>query len=192
MGDPHNPARYGEAWDPIRLQVMLEALQELRDKCPDEDWLTPSFVISGGWAWHFMSPPGHTELKHAHDHRDLDLFADPEEVAALINILVGLGYRKVKTRFAPGQDDFRRYERVDEPPDGKPVKILIDLFLRDVPSIMANGWSVVEPKYLLGLYSDHHSSGQCFAVQAASKLLEKGINPVGRPELVTIPENEGR
>jgi hypothetical protein len=168
MGDPHNPARYGEAWDPIRLQVMLEALQELRDKCPDEDWLTPSFVISGGWAWHFMSPPGHTELKHAHDHRDLDLFADPEEVAALINILVGLGYRKVKTRFAPGQDDFRRYERVDEPPDGKPVKILIDLF------------------------SDHHSSGQCFAVQAASKLLEKGINPVGRPELVTIPENEGR
>lgn len=54
MGAPHNPKRYGETWDPREIRVMQGELEAVRDL----------IVLSGGWAWHFLSPP-HEELKHA-------------------------------------------------------------------------------------------------------------------------------
>jgi hypothetical protein len=68
-------------------------------------------VISGGWAWHFITPPGHIEFKHAHDHKDVDLFVAPNEVASLLALLKSRGYEKTWTRFdkLPGPQAFSRY-----------------------------------------------------------------------------------
>ena len=45
---------------------------------------------------------------------------------------------------------------------------------------------VVEPKYLLTLYSIKHTTDDCIAVRAARELLRKNINPVGRKELINV------
>ncbi|MDD9938778.1 MAG: hypothetical protein OXT09_34630 [Myxococcales bacterium] len=72
--------------------------------------------------------------------------------------------------------------------DPRPVRLTIDFFVRaDVPTRELAGYRVVEPSYLLGLYSDIHSSDKCFAVHAAVRLLAAGIDPVGCPELVRMP-----
>ena len=86
MGNPHNRERYGETWPQHKIDASLVELEEIRD------WIT----ISGGWAWHFMSPQGHVELKHAHDHKDIDVFVEPENVAlvALSATLPGTGVRE--------------------------------------------------------------------------------------------------
>lgn len=67
MSAPHNKQRYGEIWPRWRIDVSL------RELAPIKPWI----IVSGGWAWHFMSPRNHTEYKHAHDHKDIDLFVDP-------------------------------------------------------------------------------------------------------------------
>jgi len=59
---------------------------------------------------------------------------------------------------------------------------------KDIPCRTVDGWLVVEPKHLLTLYSNIHSSDKCFAVQASLKLIEQGIDPVGRQELIEIPK----
>jgi hypothetical protein len=67
-------------------------------------------------------------------------------------------------------------------------RLTIDFFVRAVPFLVRpGGFRVVEPRTLLTFYSSIHSSDKCFAVQAATRLLGAGIDPVGRPELVTIP-----
>lgn len=141
-------------------------------------------IFSGGWAWHFMSPKGHTELKHAHDHKDFDVFVASTDVVEVIEILTSNGFEKVWTKYGPGKDDFRRYEKVVNS-----KRVTIDMFVRDgVPQrTNEDGWMFVEPNYLLTLYSNIHSSNNCFAVVAAKQLLDKGIDPQGRPELVKIP-----
>jgi hypothetical protein len=182
MAAPHNPKRYGELWPQFRIT----ALQEL---VPIKELA----VFSGGWAWHFMSPDGHAELKHAHDHKDFDIFVKPSNVATVIGLLMTNGFEKIHTRFPPGKDDFRRYEKTITVEEKGEVRVTIDMFVRDVTDVARRkggwgGWQYVEPEYLLTLYSTIHSSKSCFAVVAATKLLEKGIDPEGRSELVEIPK----
>ncbi|MEM6719829.1 MAG: hypothetical protein AAF611_10960 [Bacteroidota bacterium] len=67
MGAPHNKKRHGEVWPKERISLSLLELQFLRE----------FVILSGGWAWHFLLPANHTEYKHAHDHKDIDVFVDP-------------------------------------------------------------------------------------------------------------------
>jgi len=177
MGAPHNTARYGETWDPTRIQLCLEELA----------FIKPFVVLSGGWAWHFMSPVGHEELKHAHDHKDIDVFVDPPLVGTVVGILKGRGFIPVSTKYdrIPSAEDFRRYEKTVI--DGRGIRITVDFFVGSPDSKEIDGWKVVHPKTLIGFYSTIHSSRACFAVQAASKLLAAGVDPIGHPSLVAIP-----
>ena len=182
MAAPHNKSRYGETWPDYRVRYPLQELEKVRDYV----------VLSGGWAWHFMSPAGHIEYKHAHDHKDIDIFVDPNNVATVASILKQEGFEKVWTKYDKfeSKEDFRRYEKTVTVDANKSLRITIDFFVSDeVPVMHVKDWNVVSPEYLLGLYSNIHSSDKCFAVQAAVKLLEAGISPVDREELVTIPDN---
>jgi len=167
MGAPHNPKRYGETWDPDRLAALVQEIEAIRSLV----------VVSGGWAWHYMTPP-HEELKHAHDHKDADLFVSPERVWELMTLLLGRGYERTWTRFDGESDDFHRY--VKTVGGAKPIKLILDVFTGEVPSVeTASGVRVVEPRHLLSLYGVKHSSEQCFAVQIARWLVAVGIDPVG-------------
>ena len=101
-------------------------------------------------------------------------------------------FKKAWTKYdrLPSKEEFRRYEkRVIS--NNKSVKITIDFFVRNnVPSNKIEGWSIVDPKYLLTLYTNIHSSDKCFAVKAAKILIDKGINPIGMQELVDIPKHK--
>ncbi|MCL8535953.1 nucleotidyltransferase family protein [Chryseobacterium gallinarum] len=181
MGAPHNTKRYGEVWPEFRIRSGLEILEQLKEKV----------IISGGWAWHCMSEPGHTEYKHAHDHKDIDVFVKKENVAETVMILQQQGFRKVWTRYdhLPGDENFRRYEKTVELEEGKFHRITIDFFERnDLEIIEANGFTVVRPDILLSFYRNIHSSDKCWAVMAAKELLQKGIDPVGNPLLSKIPQ----
>ena len=171
MSDPHNPARYGETWPQYKIDAYLEVLQPLKDLV----------VLSGGWAWHFLSPAGHPEMKHAHDHKDLDLMVPPQNVGAVMGVLRGLGFKKVGTKYdhLPSEEDFRRYEQV-VPCLGGSFRLTIDFFVKEVPVLVTpEGWSVVRPDVLLSFYSRIHSSTSCWAVLAAQKLLAAGVAPEG-------------
>lgn len=184
MAAPHNKKRYGEIWPDCRIEYPLQELTAIKNLV----------ILSGGWAWHFMSPDGHIEYKHAHDHKDIDLFVLPENVAAVVARLKAQGFDKVWTRYDKLQsaEDFRRYEKLQQTRQGAAVRITIDFFVSaTVPYRQVKGWFVVEPSHLLTLYSNIHSSDKCFAVQAAVKLLQSGIDPVDREELVSIPRNTG-
>jgi hypothetical protein len=67
-------------------------------------------------------------------------------------------------------------------------KIVLDIYTETVPSIEVTVegevYRVVEPSHLITLYEKTHSSKECMAVKAATKLLAQGISPVGRPELI--------
>lgn len=174
MSTPHDPRRIGEIWDPDRVEAIRVEIEALRDYV----------VVSGGWAWHYMTPPGHLELKHAHDHKDADLFVKPEQFADLVVLLKERGFSRTWTRFDELEVSrtFYRYSRTIETA-ARPVKVLLDLFAEHVPSIEVSGMRLVEPRYLLGLYGHKHTSDRCFAVRIAQQLLARGISPVGRPEM---------
>ncbi len=174
MGDPHNPARLGELWNEDRLAVMLAELQAVGDLV----------VLSGGWAWHVMAPAVHAEYKHAHDHRDADLFVERGNVAALLARLKARGYERAWTRFdrLPRSEGFSRYARTAEY-GGRPVKMMLDLFVEAVPSVEVAGFRVLEPSVLLAQYGGRHGSDQCFSVRIARWLRERGVNPVGHAEM---------
>lgn len=178
MADPVNPARAGELWDPKRIEVMRAEILKLKDLA----------VVSGGWAWHFLSPPGHTEYKMSHDHKDVDLFVAPADVNSLMAYLKhGEGYKRVWTRFDGKTPGFSRYEKtVDD------VKVIVDLFVeKGVPWIFANeGVRVVEPPYLLSLYGQKHASLYCHAVRAARELVERGERVLNHPALA--PQEDRR
>ena len=181
MGANHNIKRYGELWPDFRIKYGLEILEKLKQ------WIT----VSGGWAWHFLSPEGHTEYKHAHDHKDIDVFVDPKNVAEVMYVLHQRDFKKVWTRYdhLPSEENFRRYEKTVETDTGKSIRITIDFFVKSaVPSRFVKEWNVVEPSFLLSLYSNIHSSDKCWAVQASLRLLDKNIDPLDRIELVTIPK----
>ncbi|MFD2562758.1 hypothetical protein [Aquimarina rubra] len=181
MGAPHNKKRFGELWPTYRIQHSLAALMPLKELV----------ILSGGWAWHFLSPLGHTEYKHAHDHKDIDLFVDPKNVAKVMCILQENDFQKVWTRYdnLPSEENFRRYEKTVITENEKSVRITIDFFVKpNIPHRIVKGWTIVEPSYLLGLYSNIHSSDKCWAVQSAIKLLDQDIDPLDREELVAIPK----
>ena len=180
MGAPHNPRRYGETWDPEHVAALAKEIEAIQGYV----------IVSGGWAWHYMTPP-HPELKHAHDHKDADLFVTPENVPALMTLLRERGYERVWTRFDGQSDDFHRYVQMME--GTTPIKVILDLFTGDVPfAETVSGVRVVEPRQLLSLYGVKHSSGQCFAVQIATRLLAAGINPVGHAEMADYSEFLGK
>ena len=181
MAAPHNPSRYGETWPQHRIDASLAELQHIR----------PWVVLSGGWAWHFLSPAGHTELKHAHDHKDIDIFVEPDNVATVVSTLKANGFDKARTKYdrLPSDEDFRRYEKTVLSAGQQHARVTIDFFVRrDVPHRSIDGWLVAEPAFLLSLYSNVRSRDKCFAVQAAVRLLDQGIDPQGRDELVRIPD----
>lgn len=181
MGAPHNTARYGETWDQARIDATMVELEPFRT----------SIVVSGGWAWHFMSPEGHVEYKHAHDHKDVDFFIHPTEVRQVFSDLRRQGFAAIKTRFDNAHDktSFKRFEKIVTPDSGKPIKIVFDLFTGLVPFrvVRREMWRIVEPEHLLSLYKTIHGSEECFSVSAARRLLENRIDPVGHPTLVEIP-----
>ena len=173
MGAPHNPKRYGETWDPAHLAVLAAEIEAVREHV----------IVSGGWAWHYLTPP-HTELKHAHDHKDADLFVAPEAVTTLMTRLLERGYARVWTRFDGASDDFHRNVRAAEG-----IKVIFDLFTGTVPAVItSSGVRVVEPGHLLSLYGVKHSSAECFAVQIARRLLSQGVSPNGHAEMANYGE----
>jgi len=180
MGANHNIKRYGEQWPNYRIEQGLDILNKLKA------WI----IISGGWAWHFMSPEDHTEYKHAHDHKDIDIFVRPKDVAEVMVILAQEGFKKVWTRYdhMPSNENFRRYEKIDWLASGKQVRVTIDFFESStVKTIEVNGWKLVEPKTLLSYYSNIHSSDKCWAVKAALQLIKNGKSPVGNTLLSKNP-----
>jgi len=177
MGDPHNPKRAGETWKSGRIEIQLEEIRSIGNLHAADGHRIAT--LSGGWAWHFMSPEGHEEVKTQHDHKDVDLFVKPEDFEALRIALVGRGYRRARTRHDDPSGRFYRFTKHYES-----GKVVFDVFLEEAPSVEAGGFRVVEPKYLLSLYGMKHTSSECRAVQEARKLLERGIDPVGRSELV--------
>lgn len=177
MGDPHNSNRYGEAWD----QYKIDAYQEVLDALKPYD----SIILSGGWAWHFLSPPGHPEYKHAHDHKDLDIFTLPIHAAFVVDLLKGLGFEKIHTKYdrLPSSEEFRRYEKwgkvdIEVPEEDLTLsdvhfRLTIDFFVKDLPWVkLPSGWVVVEPRTLLSMYSSIHSSDKAWCVQAAAKVFD--------------------
>ena len=204
MADAHNPARYGEVWPQHRLDAYMEVLEEIH----------PFVVFSGGWAWHILSPEGHTEDKHAHDHKDVDLMVPPTMVGTVVAMLKNLGFEKVTTKYdrLPSEEDFRRYEKVvtlyrhGDQPWGKDeadclfcdlceetsFRITIDFFVKQVPILkVRDEWAVVRPDVLLGYYSTIHSSKSCWAVLAATQLFANGAKPedlIGDPSLTACAE----
>ncbi|MGH1387067.1 hypothetical protein [Kordia sp.] len=181
MGAPHNKKRYGEVWKQDRISLSLLELQFLRE----------FVILSGGWAWHFLSPTGHTEYKHAHDHKDIDVFVDPKNVAEVMYVLHQRNFKKVWTRYdhLQSEENFRRYEKTVETDEGKSIRITIDFFVKSaVPSRFVKDWNIVDPTFLLSLYSNIHSSDKCWAVQASIGLLAKNIDPLDHSALVTIPK----
>ena len=199
MGDPHNPERIGEIWNPHRWHVLASEIEAVKEYG----------ALSGGWAWHFMSPP-HEEEKHLHDHRDIDMHVFPHRFAELVVVLKNRGYHRQTTRFDDPSGEFVRFEKhvedacpecreqaviseegcwhcvecgsgFDKPPV---VKVIFDLFIHEVPTIEAQGYTVVEPNHMLTFYGVKHSSEQCVAVQAARRIQAEGGEIVNNPLLV--------
>lgn len=211
MGDPHNPNRYGEKWNPVRWVVLANEIDVVKEYG----------ALSGGWAWHYMSPP-HEEEKHLHDHRDIDMHVFPDRFAELVQVLEARGYKRQKTRFDDPSGEFVRFEKhidvcpecrvghleyIDSSHDNEGVewmeylcegcgatlanprppenvKVIFDLFVHDVPTIEVDGYTVVEPIHMLTFYGVKHSSEQCVAVQAARKIQAEGGEIVKNPLLV--------
>jgi hypothetical protein len=169
---PHNKNRYGEEYDPEEIEAIRAEIEVVRD-----------FVaVSGGWAWHFMSPP-HTELKHAHDHKDADLFVDPDRLWEMLPLIKSRGFEKVWTRFDGLTENFVRYVKVVEG-ESRPIKVIFDLFVEKVPTTETpSGVRIVEPNYLISLYGVKHSSESCFSLQIARRLLARGESPIGHPDM---------
>jgi hypothetical protein len=172
MGDPHNPARAGEIWNPIRLELMEREVLRLAE-------LTPEIVISGGWAWHFMSPP-HTEIKIYHDHKDVDILVPPTQFGEVLEYFDAYGYERSKTKYDNPSGNFYRYTKYFEG-NGK---VVFDVFLEIAPFVQLDKVKVAEPKYLLSLYGTKHTSEECAAVIGAKKLIANGISPIGNKALI--------
>lgn len=163
-------------WKQEKLESQLEVIRAVKD----------FVIVSGGLAWHLMSPP-HTERKELHDHKDVDLFVFPKDTNEVIWKLKEQGLNRYWTKYDGKSKDFIRYGGTWHK-NGKWLKILIDLFSRDVPFIKIGEFRVLEPTYLLSLYGDIHLSTKCWAVQAAKILVARGISPVGRKELLEAPK----
>lgn len=170
MANPHNPARIGETWNQERIDVQLDELEYFKH----------IVTLSGGWAWHFISAPNHEECRIFHDHKDIDLFVKPEYFSILVFILKSRNFMKAWTKYDNPSGNFHRYtKKMDS------GKIMLDIYIENVPSISVKGYNVVEPEYLLSLYKTTHMSKECVAVKAAQKLISQNINIIDHPALST-------
>jgi hypothetical protein len=113
----------------------------------------------------------------------VDLFVIPDKFDVVVSTLKERGFTRYWTKYDGKTPNFYRYGLTSEV-GGKRVKVLMDLFLEDIPFIVIDGFKVTEPKYLLSLYGGTHASSDCMAVREASILIARGIDPVGRVELV--------
>jgi len=145
-------------------------------------------VVSGGMAWHMMSPV-HVEVKKMHDHSDVDLFLIPETAWKVFMLLKENGFRKWWTKYDTKTPNFSRYGTTVQK-GKKRVKVILDLFVETVPYRMINGYKIIEVEHLLSLYSSIHSSGRCWAVQQAIRLVANKIDPLGRIELISEFQGE--
>jgi hypothetical protein len=167
MGDPHNLARVGETWNLERIEAQLAEIHAVTSASP---------IISGGWAWHFMSPT-HREVKIFHDHSDIDLFIDGVNFYTFRTCVTSRGFKRVKTKY--DSLSFMRYTKFLDT-----GKVVFDTYIQSAPFVVANGQRVVAPKHLLSLYKTTHQSRECVAVQAAKRLVADGKEVVGHPSLV--------
>lgn len=174
MSDPHNKSRYGEVWPRERLDACLAAMRLVKDRV----------VVSGGWAWHFMTTENHPEYKHLHDHKDVDLFTAPEDAYIVMEAFRSHEFRRTHTMHDQ-QRDFWRYEKGIEV-DDHIVKVTIDLFIRAVPHIMVKGWKITPPEYLITLYGTIHANEGCFAKKAAEHIMAKGESPIDHPMMAKL------
>jgi len=161
-------------WKQEKLYAQLNEISHIKD----------FVVISGGLAWHLMSPP-HEEQKMLHDHKDVDLFVIPRHAQEVFSIIKQRGFNRYWTkydRFASSKN-FIRYGK-NTLVVQKNVKILLDLFIREVPFQMIGKFKVMKPEDLLPLYNLTLMSSKSTAVQAAYVLVKRGIDPIGRPELI--------
>lgn len=162
-----------EVWNPKKIELQLQELHAISEYV----------VISGGLAWHLMSPP-HTEIKTVHDHKDVDVFTLPGRFGVVASILKSRGFDRSWTKYDGVSKDFYRYTLTGEPGD----KVMFDVFVHDIPYIEVEHplgkFLVVEPSHLLSLYEHTHTSKDCVAVKAAKLLVAAGISPVGRKELI--------
>jgi hypothetical protein len=166
----HNPDRYGETYNIDWIITQIENME----------FVKPYITLSGGLAWHFISPP-HIEYKHLHDHKDIDIFVLPKNFTTVQLLLESMGFRRMKTKY--DNNEFIRYEKIQDE-----KKIVVDMFKKEVPSIEVKGWKVVDPKYLLELYYSVHQSDQCVAVKASRMLMDKEINIIDNEELIKLPQ----
>lgn len=175
MGEPHDPSRYGQTWDRTRIARQYPAVRVLREHA----------VFSGGWAWHFMAPAGHTEYRHGHDHKDIDAFVPYSELGSAVRKLEDLGFSIVETGYDAA--DFRRLDKKLHDVDD-PQTLRVDLFMGGEPARQARGnVEVVAPERILEFYDQkRHGSGKCLAAECARDLLCAGDDPVGHPELGEI------
>jgi len=169
MGDPHNPRRANDTWNPERIALQEAEIRKFKR----------FFTVSGGWAWHFMSPPGHKEYKNQHDHKDVDVFVPPALFAEFVVKAKELGYDRAATLHDNPSGTFYRYTKF-----ATAGKVVFDVYVEPVPYREIDGIKVVEPKHLLSLYEKTHTSKECWAVQAATKLIAEGKDPVDNPALI--------
>lgn len=162
------------------MNIMTWKQEKLLEQLSTVEALGDGVVVSGGLAWHLMSPK-HIESKIIHDHSDVDLFAIPEKSQEIFAKLKELGFNRYWTKYTT--KNFYRYGKTATR-DNKRVKILIDLFINKIPFIKIGNYQVVDPVHLLPLYETTHSSKNCIAVINATKLIKNGINPIGRMELL--------
>jgi hypothetical protein len=168
----HNPERYGEIYT-HNMDFQFSTLERLK----------PWIIISGGFAWHFISPP-HVEYKHLHDHKDIDIFVSPENFTRVQLDLTEHNFYRMKTKY--DSKDFIRYERILDKDLMTERKLVIDMFKGEPPSIEVKGWKLVDPNHLLSLYSVHQSD-HCVAVKASRELIKKGIDIIDNEELIKLP-----
>lgn len=164
----HNFKRYGEVFDLEHIDNQLKEIEKIKD----------FIVLSGGWAWHFISPP-HVEYKHLHDHSDIDIFVSSKNFLNVQLILQENGWNRMKTKY--DNNTFIRYEKINN------RKMVIDMFKGDIPNIEIKGWKVVEPNYLLSLYNTIHQSDNCIAVQKSIELQKKGVDIINNETLIILP-----
>ncbi|CAM1373818.1 conserved hypothetical protein [Tenacibaculum litopenaei] len=167
-------------WPAHFTQKGLEILNVL------QQWV----IVSGGWAWHFMSAEDHPEYKQAHDHKDIDIFVTPDNRALVTQLLCAADFEKVMTPYDRLVTDskYRRYEKRDWLADGTQYTLVIDFIEIDaIPTVQVGNWTLVHPKTLLNLYQSVQSSHQCWAVRNARALQENDEMIVGNPLLTQLP-----
>jgi hypothetical protein len=194
MGAPHNKKRYGETWDEIHTAVMVLELTNLQGVLGGS---IENVIISGGWAWCLMTPD-HTEYKHAHDLKDIDLFVKPEFMGEFVEWLGLLGYSREHTKY-DHLSPFYRYSKMlrgrgcaERSVTHIEKKIILDVFVKDVPSVESKGFRVVEPSTLASFYGMHnpdsllHGSGQCWSLALARGIMNNGESPVNHREMANF------